>query len=311
MEARDLFRWESGATEPPQTAVLVHALRGAMDAGHAGQLVVAQLLRTHEHERLATFEVDELMDYRSRRPVITFETSRFTEYEEPELALDHLSTPEGGMLLLHGLEPDLRWNAFTRAVREIVEQLGVETAVGVHGIPMGVPHTRPLSITQHANRDELVDVGPDLFGTVQLPGSAAMLLEYRLGIWGHDAVGFAAHVPHYLAQSDYPAAAAELLRRLSRFTGITFDTTQLDDAAAELMVEVDKQVADSPEVQAVVRALEAQYDAFQEAAGRSLLASGDVPTGDELAAQFEAFLAEQDAGGRNPGAPGAAGSGNS
>ncbi|WP_246071611.1 PAC2 family protein [Miniimonas arenae] len=285
--------WLPRAVAEIDVPVLVHALRGSMDAGHAGALVVSHLLATHASERVATFDVDELLDYRSRRPPMTFEKTSFTEYSDPELALDYLATDQGGVLLLHGVEPDLRWEKFASAVREIVERLGVRTTVGVHGIPMGVPHTRPIAVTSHGTREGLVDVDGSVFGTVQVPGSASSLLEYRLGAWGHDAMGFAVHVPHYLAQAEYPAAAAELVRRVGRVTGAHLDVTALERAAAEVASEVDRQIAESPEVAAVVQALENQYDAYQEAAGRSLLASEEVPTADELAAQFEAFLAEQ------------------
>ena len=90
------------------------------------------------------------------------------------------------------------------------------------------------------------------------------------------------------------------MRQISRVVGEQIDTTSLDEAAAAVVSEIDRQVVDSPEVAGLVSALETQYDAFQEAAGRSLLASGDVPSADEIAAQFEAFLAEQD--GRDAGA---------
>lgn len=285
--------------------VLVHALRGSMDAGQAGALVVSHLLATHASSRVATFAIDELLDYRSRRPTMVFERSAFTEYNDPHLALDYLATDAGGVLLLHGSEPDLRWEAFAQAVRTIVERLGVRTTVGVHGIPMGIPHTRPISVTAHGTREGLVDVGSDVFGTVQVPGSAAALMEFRLGQWGHDAMGFAVHVPHYLAQAEYPAAAAELVSHIARVTGAHLDVSALVEAARDLAGEIDQQVANSAEVQALVHGLEVQYDAYQEAAGRSLLAAAEVPTGDELAAQFEEFLAaqsgESDSGGEESG----------
>lgn len=277
--------------------VMVHALRGSIDAGHAGALVVSHLLETLRSRRVATFDLDELLDYRSRRPALTFERSAFVDYAEPQLALDWLDTGEGGLLLLHGPEPDLRWERFASAVEQVVERLGVRTTVGLHGIPMGVPHTRPIAVTAHATREGLVDHGMDMFGTVQVPGSASSLLEYRLGQRGHDAMGFAVHVPHYLAQSEYPAAAVELVRSLERVTGADLRAEALVTAAKALAVEIEEQVAASAEVAAVVSALETQYDAYQEAAGRSLLASEQVPSADELAAQFEAFLAEQGTGG--------------
>ena len=89
--------------------VLVHAMRGSIDAGHAGSMVVTHLLESHPTTRIATFDVDELVDYRSRRPAMTFDRTAWTDYAEPVLALDHLATESGGLLLLHGLEPDLRW----------------------------------------------------------------------------------------------------------------------------------------------------------------------------------------------------------
>lgn len=297
-EAEDVLRGDLAprrvtSIEDARADVLVHAMRGGMDAGSAGSLVASHLLATHPVTRVATFDVDELMDYRSRRPVMTYAAPRYTDYADPVLALDHVATPDGGLLLLHGPEPDLRWEAFSRAVREIVERLGVTTTVGVHGIPMGVPHTRPVSVTAHATREELIGPQPDMFGVVQIPGSASALLEYRLGEWGHDAVGFAVHVPHYLAQAEYPAAASELVRQVSRLTGHTLDTADLDEAATSVAREVERQVGESGEVAALVQALENQYDAYTEATGRSLLASSDVPTADELGAQFEAFLAQQ------------------
>lgn len=273
--------------------VLVHAMRGAIDAGHAGALVAGHLLSAHPSRRVATFDVEELLDYRSRRPVLTFERTAFTDYVTPELALDYIATKDGGLLLLHGTEPDLRWETFSSAVREIVERLGVRTTVGLHGIPMGVPHTRPISVTEHGTREELLEPGPELFGTVQVPGTAASLLELRLGEHGHDAMGFAVHVPHYLAQAEYPAAAAELLRRLARVSRLPLSDAALEEAASTVREEIDRQVADAPEVAAVVGALEQQYDSFVQAAGASLLAGGHVPSADEIGAQFEAFLAAQ------------------
>ncbi|MBN8881320.1 putative ATP-grasp superfamily ATP-dependent carboligase [Salana multivorans] len=276
-----------------EAPVLVHAMRGAIDAGHAGALVAGHLLAAHPTRRVATFDVEELLDYRSRRPVVTFDRTAYTDYATPQLALDYVATADGGMLLLHGVEPDLRWETFSTAVREIVERLGVRTTVALQGIPMGVPHTRPVSVTEHATREDLVEPAPELFGTVQVPGTAASLLELRLGEHGHDAMGFAVHVPHYLAQTEYPAAAAELLRRLARVTELPLDTGALDRAAGTMRVEIDRQVAEAPEVASLVSALEQQYDAYVEAAGKSLLAGTHVPSADEIGAQFEAFLAAQ------------------
>ncbi len=275
--------------------VLVHAVRGFVDAGHAGQVAVDHLVSGGPAQRLVTFDVDQLVDYRSRRPVMTFDEG-WTGYDAPELVVDLLHDAQGTpFLLLHGLEPDVQWERWVAAVRQVVERFDVPLVVGLHGIPMGVPHTRPISVTAHATRADLVADHTSFFGTVQVPASASALLELRLGEAGHDAMGFAVHVPHYLAQSPYPAAGLAGLRHVQRAAGLDLRLADLEPAAAEATREVERQVEGSSEVAAVVQALEEQYDAFTRSVGRtSLLAQAtDLPTAEEIGAELERFLATQ------------------
>jgi predicted ATP-grasp superfamily ATP-dependent carboligase len=130
---------------------------------------------------------------------------------------------------------------------------------------------------------------------VQVPGSAGNLLEYRLGQHGHDAMGFAVHVPHYVAQTPYPAAAVELLESVSRATGLLLPTGDLRAAAEAVRADIDKQLEHNDEAGALVRGLEEQYDAYLRARqGSGLLAeSTPLPSADELGAELERFLAER------------------
>lgn len=216
---------------------------------------------------------------------------------EPELAVyataDATGTP---FLVLSGPEPDREWELFAKAVGSLVERLGINRMVTLHGIPMAVPHTRPLGITMHATRPELISPQTSGFGRVQVPGSAAALLEYRLGAQGHDAVGYAVHVPHYLSQAEYPHAAVAALEAVTRGTGLVFPMDALRDAAERTTVEIEEQIQASSELTSAITGLEQQYDAFATGTDReSLLAEpASMPTGDELAAQFERFLAERD-----------------
>jgi len=275
--------------------VLVHAVRGFIDAGNAGQIAAEHLSDELSSVRLASFDVDQLLDYRSRRPLMTFDATTWSAYEEPELVVDLVDDAAGTpFLLLHGVEPDVQWERYVAAVRQLVERFDVPLTVGLHGIPMGIPHTRPASVTAHATRPELVADHPSWFGTVQVPASASSLLELRLGEQGHDAMGFAVHVPHYLTQSSYPQASIAALHAIEQATGLELRTTALTAAATEATAEIERQVAQSEEVSGVVQALEEQYDAFARSSGRgSLLArSADLPTADEIGAEFERFLAE-------------------
>jgi len=276
--------------------VMIHALEGFSDAGHAIRLAAAHLKNTLDTELVASFSIDELLDYRSRRPLMTFKTDHFTHYDDPELNLyalhDSVGTP---FLLLAGLEPDLRWERFITAVRLLAERLGVRQVIGLGTIPMAVPHTRPVTMTAHSNDKELIAEHQPWVGEVQVPASVSNLLEYRMAQHGHEAVGFTVHVPHYLAQTDYPAAAEALLAEVGRIGSLQIPLAALGEAGAEVLTKINEQVESSTEVAQVVTALERQYDAFVSAQeNRSLLARDeDLPSGDELGAEFERFLAQQ------------------
>lgn len=277
--------------------VLIQALNGFVDAGAASRLAREHLLATLPTKVVATFDIDALLDYRSRRPSMIFIADHWESYEEPTLALyllqDRSTTP---FLLLAGLEPDLQWERFTSDVIGLIDRFGVRLTVGLNSIPMAVPHTRPTGITAHATRRDLIVGYEPWLQRVQVPGSAGHLLEYRLGQSGHDALGFAVHVPHYLAQAEYPAAAERLLTAVSKATGLLLPTDALRTAADAARAAIDEQIAQADEAASVVRSLEQQYDTFVRGQRETnLLAeqTGPLPTADELGAELERFLAEQ------------------
>jgi predicted ATP-grasp superfamily ATP-dependent carboligase len=278
--------------------VLVHGLEGFTDAGHAVRLATTHLRESLETELVASFDVDELLDYRSRRPMMTFKSDHFSDYAEPELNLWALKDTAGTpFLLLAGIEPDLRWERFTTAVRLLAEQLGVRRTIGLSAIPMAIPHTRPLGVTAHASDRDLLDGEHARWpGELQVPSSASTLLEYRMAQHGHESVGFSVHVPHYLAQTDYPEAAQTLLEHVGANAGLEFPLAALGEAAARVREQVNAHIEGNAEVETVVEALERQYDSFvtaQEQRSSLLAGEADLPTGDELGAEFERFLAEQ------------------
>jgi len=280
---------------------MVVALDGFLDAGNAGAIACRHLVAEGGSADgggglvVATFDVDQLHDYRARRPPMSFVRDHYEAYDAPRLVV-RLLRDEGGSpyLLLHGPEPDVRWEAFCRGVLEVVERFSVALVVGMGSVPMAVPHTRPIAITHHANNPDLITGSSPWQGELRIPGSAQALLEVRLGEWGHDALGFVAHVPHYLAQLDYPRASQALLEQVERAARVTIDLTDLGTEADEREDEIARYLAANSEVGDVVTALEQQYDAFARAeeSGSSLLAEDQpLPTGEEIGQQFEQFLA--------------------
>lgn len=283
-------------SEDGRGPVLLHGLEGFADAGHAVRLATTHLREHLETEVVASFAVDDLIDYRSRRPMMTFESDRFTDYAAPELNLyalvDSAGTP---FLLLAGCEPDLRWERFITAVRLLAEQFGVRRTIGLNSIPMAIPHTRPLGVTAHSTNRDLIADHHRWSGQLQVPAGASSLLEYRMAQHGHEAVGFSVHVPHYLAQTDYPSAAETLLINAAEVGGLDLPMEALGDAAARVREQVDEHIEGNEEVLSVVHALERQYDSYvaaQEQQSAPLPTDENLPTGDELGAEFERFLAE-------------------
>jgi predicted ATP-grasp superfamily ATP-dependent carboligase len=277
---------------------LVVSLDGFLDAGSAAARAAQHLMDLAEARVVATFDVDQFHDYRARRPPMSFVRDHYEAYDAPRLVVRLLHDTGGTpYLLLHGPEPDNRWEAFTDAVRSVVERFGVTRVVSMGSVPMAVPHTRPIAITHHANNPDLLTGESPWRGELRIPSSAQALLELRMGEWGHDAMGFVAHIPHYLAQLEYPAASIALLEHVERAAWLTVDLSGLKAEAEDREAEVARYLAANEEVGDVVTALEQQYDAFERAenTGSNLLAADQpLPTGEEIGLQFEQFLAGLD-----------------
>jgi predicted ATP-grasp superfamily ATP-dependent carboligase len=269
--------------------VLVHQLDGFVDAGQAGRLLTANLIEQLDSEVVAVFDHDQLHDYRSRRPAMIFDTNQWRSYADLQLRLLKMTDEQGEVFLLFsGPEPDVQWERLAAAVIGLIEQLDVRLTITLHGIPMAVPHSRPITATAHATDPELVQGYRSWIDRVEVPASFTGLLEYRLGQLDRKAMGFAAHVPHYLAQAAFPAAGLALTRQLSQATGLAIPLEPLEEASASNLSDINTEMAQSGEVQELVATLEQQYDAM------AADTSQQVPSADEIGAEFERFLAERD-----------------
>lgn len=308
-DPQSLYAWEpSGLREVDAIIdgsdgsgpVLLYHFEGFIDAGDTGEQVVQRLLNSQPHRLVARFDVDRLIDYRARRPVMTFRRDHWSGYEQPHLDLMLLRDATGApFLLLSGPEPDVEWERFTAAVRQIVERLAVRLAVSFHGIPMGVPHTRPVGLTPHGNRIDLVPGHRPFFDDAQVPGSALSMTEFRLAEAGHDVLGVAAHVPHYIARSTYPDAALVVVEAITAATGLVLPDVAhaLRTDAQRVQTEIERQLSQGDgELVSVVRGLEHQYDAVAGAETRGSLVAepAELPTAEELGAVVEQFLAERE-----------------
>lgn len=286
------------AGEQNEPVPMLIALQGYADAGQAISPASTHLLQALEHSPVASFKVDELIDYRARRPGVTIDHSKVVDREDIELSLHLLKdTDDKPFLLLSGPEPDLKWAAFSDAVVELVKRCGVHRVITMYSAPMTVPHTRPLMLSAHATDRSLMKDYHSWDTRMIIPGSAALESELKLGKHGVETVGVTAHVPHYIAASDYPEATKALLSAAADLSERELPLGALDSDIARIRQQLEEQVEESHEIATVVAALERQYDAEverqQHRRNNALLAPGeDIPTGEELGAEFEAFLAD-------------------
>lgn len=276
--------------------ILLHAFSGFVDAGAGVRLAAEHLLDSCAHQLVASFDADELLDYRARRPRMTYVVDHFASVEIQQIVLHEVTDATGQrFLLLTGPEPDYQWQRFLAAVDLLVEMYDVRLAVGLSAIPWPIPHTRPLGLTVHGSEPDLVAGHVSVIGEIEVPGHVGAMLELHLGQQGCPSMGVTAQVPHYLVQFEFPRAAATIIAGVSAATGLVLPTAGLEPAARHADAEVAQQLEGNEEFTAVVAALEQQYDQMAAitsgaAGGLADLADGGVPTGDEIAAQVELFL---------------------
>ncbi|MDR1119214.1 MAG: PAC2 family protein [Bifidobacteriaceae bacterium] len=281
--------------EADTTPVLLYAFEGFVDSGLAAGLAIGDLVNREDTERLVTFNADELLDYRSRRPPMTFAEGGWTDYHQPSLAIDLAHDAAGSpFLLMYGPEPDMRWEAFADAVVEVAETFDIRLAIAMHGIPSAAPHTREWKVTGPDQSGDLVNqVAGSRTAKIQLPGSAMALTELKLREIGREAQTFTVHVPHYLSQLPSPIGTARLMRAIGSATGLDFDLGQIEEAAEVQTRQLEKQVSEQPELAAAIAKMEERHDSEQSHAPAGELLAEAIPTGDEIAAEFERFLASQ------------------
>ncbi|MGH3769408.1 MAG: proteasome assembly chaperone family protein [Pseudonocardiaceae bacterium] len=268
-----------------ESPVLLLATESWVDAGLGAQAAIATVLETIPTDVLATFTADNLIDFRSRRPIVRISDGVVNGLNWPEIQL-RVGQDAGGrsVLVLVGPEPDLAWHGFVRAVVGLATQLGVRLVVGLGAYAAPVPHTRPVSLMAIATTAELAAQVGVVPGTAEMPAGIQTALQEGFAAAGVPAIGVWARVPHYLAATPYPAASAALVEALAAVAGLELNAEALHAAASSIVSQIDEIVADNEEYRALVRRLEASSD------GEATIDFSNLPSGDELAAELERFL---------------------
>lgn len=289
-----------GQAHGDERRTLLVTLGSYGDAGQTQALIDDYLLQRLASHKVGNFDVDQLFDYTGRRPAIVYDRDHFRQYEAPEIAL-HKLTDAGGQafLLLNGPEPSLQWERMAAAVENVIDQFRVDRIVILQSMPAPAPHTRPVHVSGFASDPRLLGDHDGIPGTFKMGASFIGLLTLRLGEHGKDVVGLVAHVPHYLADNEYPDGAIALLAQAGPMAGLDLPTDgRLALSAAATRKLIDAQVAESEEAQQVVARLEEQYERWIDQ--RALSHRPDLPTADEIGAEVEDFLRGLGGSGSSP-----------
>jgi hypothetical protein len=271
--------------------VLVLAMEGWIDAGLGAAAAASALLEQIPTEVIATFDADELVDHRARRPVMRIHDGLNTGLTWPDIHLRHGIDREGhDLLVLVGPEPDMRWHAFVADVVGLAQRFGVRLVVGLGAFPGPAAHTRPVRLASTATTPELAAQVGFLPGLLDVPAGIHAALErgFADATPPVPAVGLWARVPHYVAAMPYPAASACLLEGLHDVAGIAVRTDDLRAAAVVAGERIEALIANSDEHRSMVEQLERQEDAAEWRLGG--LGGGPIPTGDEIAAELQRYL---------------------
>jgi hypothetical protein len=274
-----------------RTPVMVTMLLGWIDAGGAAASAMNVLENELAARTVVTFDSDTFIDYRARRPLMQLREGVNTGLTWPELKMLAGQDSSGKqVLLLSGHEPDSAWRLFTDSVATLAQGFGVEKMVGLGAYPFATPHSRPSRVSITASTPELAASLPYLKNSVDVPAGIEAALERRFEAMGVPAVGLWAQVPHYVSNFPYPAASVALLTALGDVAGINTEGVAVRNEAVSHRKRLDELVANSDEHVAMVRQLEETFDAEAEEPAQGL---GELPTGDELAAELERFLRDQ------------------
>ncbi|MDO4898977.1 MAG: PAC2 family protein [Rothia sp. (in: high G+C Gram-positive bacteria)] len=280
----------------PLVVAMSHPQDAGGTAGHLGEVLLHEL----KNIPIIEFDADRLHDYRARRPRITFNRDHYTDPVLPQLKMyvveDRLGKP---FLLLTGTEPDLLWQRFTAALVEIAQRLEVSVTLFVSGFPMPVPHTRPLPVTAHGSRKDLLGGISAWKPEAIVQGSAASLLEVALEEAGIGTAGFAINVPQYLSESELPQTALAAMEHLSMAAKLSLPSDRLRELSENVHVQINEQAHANPEILGMINRLEASYDANAGSNGYlgaplAQREAGNVPSRDEIGAEIEAYLAKMD-----------------
>ena len=277
--------WNYDSLDSLNKPVLVVAFKGLFDASGSATSALEWLVEKSESENLGEIDSETFFDFTQERPSISFDKNGERALTWPKNKIVSMKTNENerDLLAISGIEPHLRWRTFSELLIEIVNRSNVESVLTLGSMVGMTPHSRPLTVTGSSTNPELAERLNLEKPSYQGPTGIVGVLHDVLDRSKIPVISLRVSVPHYVPDSPNPKATRALLRRFEQVTGVTTEYEELDGPAADWQNQVDAAVASDDEITAYVTRLETTIDEDENL----------LPSGDDLAAEFEAFLREQ------------------
>lgn len=270
---------------------MILALEGWIDAGMAANGAMTAIIEGIDTEPLASFDTDVLLDHRARRPMMSLVEGHVEQLTWPTIEVRGGIDDAGNhVVLVVGAEPDHAWGRFCTAVTDLALDLDVRMVIGLGAYPAPVPHTRDTNLALTSPSTELLDSHTGFFrGTIDVPAGIQSAIEMSTHDVGISSMALWAQVPHYISGMNYPAGSLALVEGLGRVAGLSFPTASLALEATSTRHRLDELVSGNRQHEEMLRQLEEVADAAP-----AVDDLGPIPSGDEIADEFQKFLRDQE-----------------
>jgi proteasome assembly chaperone (PAC2) family protein len=283
--ATDHVNWE----ERPvlQRPVMVAAFEGWNDAADAASGAIAWLRLRWRATRFARVDPEEFYDFQVARPQVSLVdgVTRRISWPANDCFAAHIEEVGRDVVLVSGIEPNLRWRTFCSTVIDVARETGCEMVVTLGALLADVPHTRPIRLTGTAADPDLIERLGLQHSRYEGPTGIVGVLHDACRQAGIPSVSLWAPVPHYVASPPNPKATKALVQRLAELLDVPLGVGDLTEAGMAWEQRVNDLVSGDTDVAAYVRQLEERDDdQFDER---------NLPTGETLAAELEKFLRDE------------------
>ena len=279
----DRLRWD----EHPSlsTPVMIAAFEGWNDAGDAASTAVSYLGRRWTTRAFAEVDAEDFYDFSSMptRPRVVLDDDGKREVIWPANVFCAGATGNGtDVVILRGVEPQLRWKAFCSEVITVAKELEVSLVLTLGALLADVHHAHPVSIVGTSADDDLIDRLDLRTSSYEGPTGIVGVLTEACRKAGLPTASLWAAVPTYVPNVMSPKATLALVERVTELVGATLITNDLDSAAASYERQVSTAVESDDKLAELAMAIE-----------EASLEDDYEPGGEEFIAEVERFLRDQ------------------